>query len=184
MGCSRAADICLLRARIDFRHSPRPSRLISAIARAISAIRITIFAIRAGLDAATDHKRALQRLARHGCNCCKSNCLNCPSKGEVSHETGRCFSLGFAGNRLCPTRDPPFLTQNGVHSVIHGGETANSARPQSPCRRSAGHRGSPVRRCRRVSSRRASWPRSPRAGLRSQPPSPPSTSSRRSRPRA
>jgi hypothetical protein len=109
---------CLPRARTDFRHSPRFSRLISAIARSISAIR---------LDVATHHKRALQRLTRPDCNCCKSICSDCFSKGEVSHETGRCISLSFAGNRLCPTvtRDPPFFDAKRRPFSDHGGETAS-----------------------------------------------------------
>jgi hypothetical protein len=61
---------------------------------------------------------------------------------------------------------------------------ALTARPRSPCRRSAVRRGRPARHCRRVSSRRASSPRSPRAVHRSPPRFPPSASSRRSRPGA
>ena len=180
--CSLSA---YLEPELIFRHSPQPSRSISAIARSISAIPSMIFAIPADLDATTDHKRALQRLARPGCNCCKSNCLICPSKGGVFHETRRCFSLGFDENRLCPTRDPPFF--DGKTASIR---CPTEVRQLTPLIR---NHLAVVRQAprldqfddrRRVWSRRASSPRSPRAGLRYRRPSPPSASSRRSRPRA
>ena len=45
----------------------------------------------------------------------KPICWNCFSKGEVSHEAGRCISLSSQEIGFVPPVTHRFLTQNGVH---------------------------------------------------------------------
>jgi hypothetical protein len=50
-----------------------------------------IFAIRAGLHAATHHKRAIEQFTRHGFNCANPLYFEkSVSKGEASRITGKC----------------------------------------------------------------------------------------------
>jgi hypothetical protein len=70
-----------------------------------------MFAIRAGLQAATPPKSAIEEFARHGCNCCKSTLLEVGQQKRGVSFSRCCDSPEPQKKGLCPTRVTAVLEQ-------------------------------------------------------------------------